>query len=220
LAVSDASARLGFQQKGWTIKRFGTYDELGPQTGDVIVGFVGDARHLLFDLEVVSYPSALRSEFIASSRSLRCEVWGDVRSRVSEDMEPVFVKPADTHKLFEGRVITQEWDVLDLGDFDDDVTVWVSEVIAWQSEWRVYVQDDAIQEISRYQGDPSSFPEAARVEAMVEQMTTSDLPSTYGLDVGVDADQRTRLVEYNHPYALGNYGLRPVAYANFLEQAW
>ena len=55
---------------------------------------------------------------------------------------------------------------------------------------------------------------------MLSILNNSDMPISYSLDVGVDDQGDTLLVEVNDCYALGNYGLDATTYTNMLYDRW
>ena len=58
---------------------------------------------------------------------------------------------------------------------------------------------------------------------VVEQALAAYLPeapAAFSLDIGCTAAGKTVVVEVNDGYALGSYGLMPLAYAKFLSARW
>lgn len=94
-----------------------------------------------------------------------------------------------------------------------------SEVVEFVSEWRYFVRRHEIIGAGHYNGDPFTHPDAATVKKAVADYRVEALVA-YGIDFGVTADGRTLLVEVNDAYSLGHVGLRPLPYANMLEDRW
>lgn len=132
---------------------------------------------------------------------------------------PVFFKPLNISKLFPGQVLRDAAGLLPLADLPDETVVLVSECVAFLSEWRCFVCRGRILGLSHYLGDFLLYPDAAVVRRAVDDYR-SGAPAAYAIDFGVTADGRTLLVEVNHSYALGSFGLHPDPYSEMLEVWW
>jgi hypothetical protein len=189
-------------------------EDLGPQVG--IVGFLGDIWQALqkagkprptpFD-----YPEDL-------SAYLGRDVWRTTLGRIRRTVDPVFIKPVE-EKLFTGFI----WrggglEAVRIATLNDDVPIWASETVSFLSEHRVYVKDQKILDVRRYRGEWSVAPNRHVVCTAVDDFKNA--PRSYSLDFGVTTDGRTLLVEANDGYALGNYGMTSVLYAQMLEARW
>ena len=208
----------GFQDLGEEVRPFSEAmlrnGVMGHARGDVICGWVRTVLLALDQLDVtpptpLDYPAALvpwlhRRVDRATLASL-CAL-----------TRPVFVKPADQAKLFDGRIV-HPGDTITPRQ-SPDTPVWVSEVVDWRSEWRAYVSDGSVIGAFPYRGDWRLAPTWIELDAMVGAWT--DAPCCYALDIGVLADGRTALIEANDAWALGNYGLLPIIYARLLRQRW
>lgn len=147
---------------------------------------------------------------------------------------PAFVKPVQT-KLFTGFVVDPGRVDADYSEHDreqlralaslpEHCEVWVSEPVAWLSEWRYYVLDGTILGVARYDpegADDAPAPDAEVVRQAVQAMAATDGGGlrSFGLDIGVLADGRTALVECNDAWALGLYG-RSVEPRQYLQMLW
>lgn len=189
--------------------------DLGPDVG--VVGYVGDVWRALRKLgkpkpEPVDYPDELEPWL---GRTLERAVLGDVRNQTNAG---VFVKPVN-HKVFTGFVLTGSFDdAVRLAPYPPDEPVWLSPVVEFVSEYRVYLLRDEILGCHYYRGDWSAAPSRSEVEAMVEAWGSKPVACT--IDVGVDPDGRTLLVECNDGYSFGNYGMICTKYARMLEARW
>ena len=203
----------GFERRGWEVRRYDLLDEVTLQEGDVLHGPVGDIRRVLPSVHVSDYPDELRNYM---QRRAEASTLGAAKRRFEH--ESLFIKPRFRHKCFTGRVVEGPLQAADLSQFSDDLEVWVSEPVEFASEWRVYVCSGQIFEISRYVGQPTAFPDGDTVARMVGSVES---PVCYGMDVGVEAATgETTLVEMNHAFCLGNYGLHCMRYAEMIEVAW
>jgi ATP-grasp domain, R2K clade family 2 len=163
------------------------------------------------------YPEALQ-------RYLCRRVWRatlrDVEYGVWEGAPAVFAKPADRLKSFTGRVFLATDDLYYIGAASRRQVVWCSELVQWQSEYRVYVLRDEIVSVDPYTGDADVALDFDIVNAAILDYRSSSAPSAYAIDFGVLADGRTALVEANEGYGLGAYRIDADAYTDLLLSRW
>lgn len=126
-----------------------------------------------------------------------------------------FVKPVKP-KAFQAFLTSDENITDRLYNLNPDIEMYVSDIVNFKSEWRVYVKLNKIVRVCHYSGNPLLFPNPVVVNAMVKGMIG---PCCYALDVGVFGDT-TALVEVNDFYAIGNYGLYPREYVEMLMLRW
>ena len=69
-----------------------------------------------------------------------------------------------------------------------------------------------------YKGDFSVGFDRKVLEEAVEKYTSA--PIAYSLDLGVDEQGRTLLVECNDSHSMGHYGLNPSFYARMISARW
>lgn len=166
---------------------------------------------------VRTYPPALE-------HLLHRKIWPSNVRRALEYLElsgrPFFLKPASRAKRFTGFVINDDRDYR-LNGVSRSELVWCSEVVHWQSEWRLYVVQGVVVHSACYEGDqelPLS-PEAIG-EALSLIGNDPDMPATYTLDVGVLSTGQTALIEVNDGYSIGAYGFDGEGYYSFLKSRW
>jgi hypothetical protein len=215
------SALEGFHARGTeTAPFFGFGDieylsDLGPDVG--IVGYIGDVWRALRKLglpkpEPLDYPDELEPWM---ARWVERDELGKVRGRVQPG---VFIKPVN-HKVFTGFVMTGSFDdAIKLAPYPPDEPVWLCGAIDFVSEYRVYLLRDEILGVHYYRGDWSVAPDRKTVWAMIEAWKSKPVACT--IDVGVDSEGRTLLVEVNDGYSVGNYGMICTKYAQMLEARW
>lgn len=139
---------------------------------------------------------------------------------------PVFLKPADSHKLFPGGIITNHANAkLIFADQPLDTQVLVSPEIEIVSEYRVFVdREKGMVSMRHYAGEPFIVPDYDTIKSMMAAYKPF-APRTYSLDVGVVEEdnsnrQHTIVVECNDFWALGTYGFDPVKYVELLALRW
>lgn len=215
----------GFDRKAYPISFFEWPQlregqiEVTPST--LVVGGVATVLHALRLLgaapPTIDFPDSLLGYL---GRRVRATTLGEVRGLFSGDApEPLFVKPREVHKAFNGYVLSAFRDLITTASLPDEMAVWASETVEFVSEWRYFVWRHEIIGVGHYNGDPFTHPDTATVRKAVEDYRV-EAPVAYGIDFGVTAVGRTVLVEVNDGYSLGHVGLRPVPYANMLEDRW
>ena len=183
---------------------------------DLVVGRVSAiVKHLKsyeITLENYDYPEEL-------SRYLGRKVWTDTLEHVTSnsDMWPVFIKPV-RDKVFTGFVLRKANDIPNLHKAVENETLYCSELISFQAEWRVFVRYGNIIGVRPYKGDWRVQYDPGRVMEMISAFKSA--PAGYSMDIGVTDNGETVLVEINDGFALGHYGLDPVEYAKLLSARW
>jgi hypothetical protein len=189
--------------------------DLSPMVG--VAGYTEDVHWGLTKLNKPippsnDYPKELR-DFLG--RPLRRMKLGEVRSLVNSH----FIKPVQ-QKLFHGMCWhNDELSRRLIATQDDDVDVWVSDLINFVSEYRAFILDGQVLDCRHYKGDWSKAPDKSVVEAGVRALK-GNCPISYCLDWGITDDGRTVLVEFNDGYSFCNYGLSPVIVAHMLSARW
>lgn len=172
--------------------------------------------------ENMSYPEGAQ-RFL--NRSIR-------QTKAGQVLGTWFVKPMVT-KAFTGFVFDRMRDPRTYTEADreslvafmamaPDASVWISEPVQFQSEWRYYIQEGKIIGSARY--DPTGADDApAPAQALVlDCIEATGLETPYAADFGVLQGGETVLVEINDAWGLGLYGkaLEPMAYLRFLHSRW
>lgn len=155
------------------------------------------------------YPPALQSYLGRKVRKI-----SRIEAQAIVDREPIFVKPATTYKTYTGSIFSPG-DKLPL----EDEKVWISSIVPFSSEVRVYVSGGHIAGISRY--DDLSSEDLPDETVMIEAVScfekSGQAPAGYALDFGLSG-RKTLLVELNDGWALGYYSpLDPFLYSVLLE---
>lgn len=164
--------------------------------------------------EVLDYPPSLAKIF---GRKIITTTLGELRQRRSSS--PVFVKPKDGTKLFNGFLYTGSIEnQLNLNTFEDDLVIWQSEVVKFVSEYRILVHKGEILACRHYKGDCCVFPDMS--VALEAVRAFKGAPCGYALDLGVIEDGRTLLVEVNDAWALGSYGTPSIPYTEMVINRW
>jgi len=134
---------------------------------------------------------------------------------------PLFIKPQGVDKKFTGFVLHDFDDLRHFTGASRQTAVFVSEVVRWQSEHRVFVTQGSIQGIRHYDGNSDLQPDLQEVQACIQQLEASgQATAAYGIDFGVLASGETALIEWNDGYALGAYGLERKLYCDLLIARW
>lgn len=186
---------------------------------NVCVGGVNDCRLALSRLGITNYDIPCYPQELYNFLGRKIEM-GYIQDIIAglyhfERNGHKFVKPVRPKRF--SAFITDNKDALNmLYDVDPAEQVYISELISFSSEWRIYVREGNIVRICNYAGHPNLFPNSNVINFMVKSFKG---PCCYALDVGIRGDT-TYLVEVNDCYSLGNYGLFPDEYAEMLLLRW
>ncbi|WP_310482950.1 ATP-grasp domain-containing protein [Chamaesiphon sp. VAR_48_metabat_403] len=212
-------AYYGFKLLGWEIIPFQSLTAIADfQPGDLVVGRILDIN-IALELSAVArplpldYPPELR-QFLGR------KIWqSTIDDLVASSQWGIFIKPATECKKFTGRAILNSQDLIKCGDlFDGSQLVWCAELVEFRSEWRCFVRYNKILGVHLYQGDWRLAGDPQVIEAAVAAYTSA--PTGYAIDFGVTSTGETLVIEVNDGYALGNYGLPPIYYAQLLSARW
>lgn len=148
----------------------------------------------------------------------------------SELTYPVFVKPLRDAKKFTGFVAKSEKDFDLYPELEDwDGPYFCSELIEGEilSEWRWFICEGQVLNVSNYSGDPTLFPNlhtAITVNTVANGEYGSKLPKAYTIDFGCTINRRTgmtwHIIELNRAYSTGPYGINEDDYFKFLKTDW
>jgi len=118
--------------------------------------------------------------------------------------------------------VTDETDLAKLQGAPNRTKLYASNVVSWQSEYRVFVIRGEIVGVGHYSGDASKSLNMATVRECVELLeeSSSESAAAYGIDFGVLDNEEKAMVEWNDGYALGSYDLNPDIYTNLLLTRW
>jgi hypothetical protein len=209
----------GFKNFGYETDKFFDADEISDSNPEnILVGGIGNVRKRLQNLNIIrpkkeiDYPEELKP-------FLKRKIWESSINEVFNKKEwNIFVKPKTETKLFTGKVINNEMDLLGLMYKEDDIKVWCSELIDFKTEWRCFIRYKEILDIRRYKGDWDTKIDVKTVASAIESFTSQ--PYSFALDFGINENGETILVEVNDGHSLGTYGLSSAHYAKFLSARW
>lgn len=212
-----------------------SHQEAALEAGAIPIGSVEFVKAALDTLGVkppplLSYPDSLKAHL---HRQVNCIPLYEL-DRIQED---VFVKPAAAVKLFDGFIMSRtraDNDVEEayrqeqkdkLSRLSPAAGIYVSEIVSFQSEWRIYVHKHKIVGKARYDDgdDAAKVPADKTIKEMIRDYKASgQAPVAYSIDVGVLENGKTALVEVNDAWALGLY--RDMqdhdAYFGMLKDRW
>ena len=133
------------------------------------------------------------------------------------ELWPVFVKSVEGKRL-PGRVIGSVKDLVGMGSYYEDQPIICSEVVDFVAEWRVFVRYGQVEAVKQYLGDWHYHYDPHFIENCLRDYHSQ--PAGFSLDIGVDKNSTTMLVEINEGYSLGAYGLFATDYAKLLSARW
>ncbi|MGD1524111.1 ATP-grasp domain-containing protein [Vibrio harveyi] len=138
--------------------------------------------------------------------------------------QSVFAKPKDDWKTFVGQVFSQESGYSVISSISDDTMLYLSDVVSFVSEHRVYVKNHEVIACCQYDGEEDSTPDMSKVLEAIDILRSepaSPFPSTYAIDWGILDSGETVLVELNDGFSIGKYkGITDREYYEFLKERW
>lgn len=135
---------------------------------------------------------------------------------------PIFVKPAEKGKLFDGQIVSCK-EELELFQYVDEQEGWntkvfSSNVIKIVSEFRCFIIQGEVYDCRKYKGEFSSVPDFDFIQKCVAAYNNA--PVAYALDFGVTDKGETILIEANDGYSLGPYGFDSYNYSRMVILRW
>lgn len=189
----------------------------------LVVGYVETVLAALHQLGIEppptnDYPDSLTPLF---HRRIWKSTVGELADWLYDSKGPIFAKPEGQKKRFTGHVFSNPDDLYYAEGASRKTAIFCSEVVRWLSEYRVYVWNGEIVGVKHYAGDPAlKIDELAVVEAVRLLKESGQGTSGYAVDLGVLADGKTALVEWNDGFALGSYNLDRAVYTDLLVARW
>ena len=211
-------AMLGARYQDFKAIPFETIDTIPSSPYNIVCGSVEDCSKWLLR-EGYSVPQEIAIEPTVK------RIGGPLSELQNSTFYPCFVKPKGQIKAFTGTVVKSKAD-LDFATVGYDGEVWVSPVVDFISEWRCYINRGKLIKICHYAGDPIRFPYGFQVHKYIQEaLLTVGHYDSFTVDVGCTADigaeyDYTYLIEGNDGWAIGNYGLEPKQYFNFIKDRW
>lgn len=134
---------------------------------------------------------------------------------------PCFIKPALRLKKFTGFVINGREDLRGFVHVSGNELCYVSDIVNFVSEWRVFVLDQKILDIRPCptNNDNDKFElDLNQIEQAVKLLGNQKIG--YAVDFGLLDNHETALIEVNDGYSIGSYGLTKELYFSVLSNRW
>ncbi|EQM48506.1 hypothetical protein D051_0693 [Vibrio parahaemolyticus VPCR-2010] len=233
--MNDDSNRLGREEAAIyqycilndiPVVRFGLNEtpvEVGSE--DVVVGNIPCIHRTLRSLgvepvDIDDYPSCLRHLMCRQVEELTVS---EAMYRIAVSGEQLFAKPKQA-KLFTGQEFSPMSGMSILRGLDGDKELYVSPIVNWLCEFRVYVSQGKVLASCRYDDNPDDdlSIDMSVVENAVKTLTNSGFfPNGYSLDFGLLDTGETALIELNDGYSLGKYkGISDAEYFYLISNRW
>lgn len=110
--------------------------------------------------------------------------------------KPLFIK---THHRIKG--LTEIKSRIEV--YDEEVYL-VSDTLDIESEWRAFVYNNKLVGMQNYLGDFTMFPDVELIQKMIDEYT--ECPPAYTLDVGINSQDSTFIIEVHNMWSVGLYG--------------
>lgn len=219
------SAQLGARYANIKCKTFRDSLTIPPDPTSIIVGSVeqchqwlkasGFRLHSAIQLEIFHPDHLGRKIERLPIQEARADALADFQAST---FKPFFIKPSQATKAFTGFTVDDPR-LISLWSENFEGEVYKQEVVDIVSEYRLYVSLGKILGMFHYSGDYFKYPDPEIIKAV--KLRADDLEYlSYTLDFGVLQDGRTILIEANDGYAIGNYGLEPADYYQFVKNRW
>jgi len=224
------AAYKGFTQLGADIKFFDQVEEIPYAPDNVVVTFVEDTKSYLYQNGLIIPKPLNIPEQLNHYHFLHREITTSVDVSELEELGfqlPLFIKPADSIKEFQGDVL-KDWEDMYLLGIAPFTNVFVSEHIHIDSEYRCFIHNGQVVGIKHYLGDFDKFPEDHLwlVRSAIESYGAFS-PVAYTIDIAVASNihsmydnKYTAIIECNDAWSICNYGLDPKTYAIMLRDRW
>ena len=222
--ISYLTAWLGFKEFGYEIEFFEwkEIDQLPLAQEHIVTGGIPAVMRCLQRLSI-PLPELSNMPAELTPFAGRKFWWGtlaDARQRTTEtSIEPFFMKPQPSdRKLFNGQVVRCFRDLLPTAGLPAETPIFGSEIVNFESEYRVFVLRGEVVGCKHYKGDFRRMIDFQTVDSAIAAFHSA--PVAYGIDFGITDIGRTVLVEVNDSYSFGCYGLGPTRYAAMIESRW
>jgi hypothetical protein len=181
----------------------------------IVKGSIRTVRMALWHLgceqpENVDIPDSLRNY-------THRKIWKTTMGAVRKMRSPVFIKPLEVQKAFNGHIYGRE--PSKTAKLPNNYKVLASEVTTFQAEWRVYILRKKVLGIHLYY-HTANEPPINLIKEMIRAY--KDAPAAYAMDIGLINHPKPvhALVEVNEGFSLGNYGIPDIDYARMVEARW
>jgi len=189
----------------------------------LVVGYVDSIHMALRQMGIPvpdsnDYPHSLRHLLY---RSLEEATLRELRDKIYVGDVPIFAKPRKSKKRFTGRVFASIDDFMYLSGISIQTPIYLSDVVTFRTEYRVYVIDSKIVGIKQYAGDVLVPLDKFIVKSAIVALTQAgEATAGYAIDFGVLPSVETALIEWNDGYSLGSYNLDKAIYTDLLIARW
>jgi hypothetical protein len=164
--------------------------------------------------KIDTYPNSLKP-FL--KREISKSTLGEFETLWNRTEVPKFIKPVK-QKVFNGIAVKTLLNWFYIYGAPKDTEIYVSDIVEFQTEYRVYIRDGFPVGVKHYRGDPFIPLNKKVVEDTIDAFT--EAPVCYALDFGVIKSGETVLIEFNDFTSLGNYGLDSLMYGSMIADRW
>ena len=218
-----ALAEFGCRQLKYEYSYFEDASEIKHDPNNVIVGSVEQSMKYM-EIHGITSPPAIDLLHFKQylGRSVKLISTKELLSTYKDDNYPIFAKPYDKIKAFDGTILMNDFDAHIVLQKIDCILA-VQPIMNILSEYRVYIHHKKILAVKSYLGDPLIFPDKSVIKQVVEFANSTLTHRSYCLDFAAIFENgwtKTILLEPNDAWAIGNYGLEPSLYVNFLKDRW
>lgn len=205
-----SDAAIGARNLGVPVYTFENVDEIEYSPYKIIVATVEDSlKYLKRNIEAID-------DTFAAAYKNKTTVFNSLEE--TQDY-PCFIKPYKQIKAFTGIVVDNLEEARQFtNNFQGQIQR--QDIIDIESEYRVYITEERILGVKHYLGCPYKTPEKEITEKIFKLCKENLTNLSYTIDVGIKDNGETFLIEINDGWAIGNYGLSPDKYYQFVKNRW
>ena len=206
----------GFKSLGYNTLVFDNIDSISKNKNNIVHGTIKTVLRQLDRLGIkkpknIEIPDSCKGFLNRDYRIVSKKYIQELSNDVTEENK-FFIKPADTHKLFDGFVFRRFSELLKINHVPDDEKLIYSEYVNIQSEWRCFFLEDKILDMRSYRGNSLISIEFINTDFVYNIWSSYKKDNNRivsgSFDIGIDINTgKHYLIEFNDAFSLGSYGL-------------
>jgi hypothetical protein len=132
--------------------------------------------------------------------------WKYTKRRIitNKELDEVPYLPSEKCFVKSASKIKELTDTVQYKNIPKNKELLISELVDIESEWRAFVFNSRLVGLQNYSGDFAMFPDVELIESMINNYKMC--PAAYTLDVGINNEQGTFIIEVHDFFSCGLYG--------------
>lgn len=213
------SAYLGFYSLGFKINFFNSFEEIEFKPNDIVVSSIQITQKIMNSLNI-----SLPNLYIPTEVYEFCgrKIWKSTLKEIIDNYKKtknkVFIKSVNIKEIPSQIIDFLPLITYENQELDYNIDCYVSEIVDFVSEWRVFISNYEVVGCQNYLGDFKIYPDWNIINSCMKKLKWQ--PKGWTMDFGITKDNKTLLIETNDGYSIGNYGLDGRIYAKLLLNRW